>query len=41
MDLHLRDKDLFDVNFVSYLSIYLFTYLFVCMYTHQKTFCTS
>ena len=32
VDLHLRDKDLFDINFVSYLFIYLLICLFVCMY---------
>ena len=32
MDLHLRDKDLFDTNFVNYLFIYLLICLFVCMY---------
>ena len=31
MDLHLRDKDLFDINFVSYLFIYLLICLFVCI----------
>ena len=29
VDLHLRDKDLFDINFVSYLFIYLLICLFV------------
>ena len=32
LDLHLRDKDLFDINFVSYLFIYLLICLFVFMY---------
>ena len=32
VDLHLRDKDLIDINFVSYLFIYLLICLFVCMY---------
>ena len=32
VDLHLRDKDLFDINFVSYLFIYLLICLFVFMY---------
>ena len=31
VDLHLRDKDLFDINFVSYLFIYLSVCLFVCI----------
>ena len=30
VDLHLRDKDLFDINFVSYM--YLFIYLSVCLF---------
>ena len=32
VDLNLRDKDLFDINFVSYLFIYLLICLFVFMY---------
>ena len=32
VDLHFRDKDLFDINFVSYLFIYLFIYLFVHLF---------
>ena len=32
VDLYLRDKDLFDINSVSDLFIYLLTCLFVCMY---------
>ena len=35
VDLHLRDKDLFDINFVSY----LFTYLFVCLYVFAAFIC--
>ena len=32
MDLHLRDKDLFEQYLICKLFIYLFTYLFVCIY---------
>ena len=35
MDLHLRHKDLSDINFVSY----LFTYLFVCLYVFEAFIC--
>ena len=39
VDLHLRDKDLFDINFVSYLFIYLLICLFVCMYVFAAFIC--
>ena len=32
VDLYLRDKDLFDINSVSDLFIYLFIYLSVCLF---------
>ena len=39
VDLHLRDKDLFDINFVSYLFIYLLICLFVCFYVFAAFIC--
>ena len=39
VDLHLRDKDLFDINFVSYLFIYLLICLFVCLYVFAAFIC--
>ena len=38
-DLHLRDKDLIDINFVSYLFIYLLICLFVCLYVFAAFIC--
>ena len=38
VDLHLKDKDLFDINFVSYLFIYLLICLFVCLYVFDFPF---
>ena len=37
VDFHLRDKVLFDINFVSY----LFIYLFVCLYVFAAFICLS
>ena len=39
VDLHLRDKDLFDINFVRYLFIYLLICLFVCLYVFAAFIC--
>ena len=39
VDLYLRDKDLFDINSVSDLFIYLLICLFVCLYVFAAFIC--
>ena len=41
MDLHvhLRDKDLFEQYLICKLFIYLFTYLFICLYAFTAFIC--
>ena len=39
MDLHLRDKDLFEQYLIFKLFIYLFTYLFILLYVFTAFIC--